>query len=191
MRTIAFNDYFSPIGISSVITNIIQIHSEDFLAKRAIYDVLNRNHDGRIRQEVLDFWRQGCSRFISHERGGDVIFLVALSEDGIVGLSCAAILRDSRRCFNSLTVVSRNSARQGIGTNLLKAKVALLKIRYPKSSLLSHVSKTNEPSIKMCTSSGLNIIGEGIRERDGKEPTEFYVLSSGPELGNDARHCIT
>lgn len=159
---------------------IVQIHPNDSLARRAVFDILNRHSDKRIRQAVLDFWRRDYTDFIKHKRGGDTIFLVDFRQRGIVGISCAAILRNSRRCFNSLTVVSRNHRNNGIGTNLLKSKIRLIETRYSDSFLVTYTSKANKHSIKMCESAGLHIIDEGRREREDKEPTEFYVLCNRP-----------
>jgi GNAT superfamily N-acetyltransferase len=161
---------------------LAQIHPSDGLARQAVLEVLNRNHDKRIRQSCLDFWRRDYKTFTTNKNGGDAIFIVAMDDSGIVGISCAAILRRSRRCFNSMTVVSRKHRKKGIGKKLLKAKLKLLKSRYPKAFLVTGVSDSNKPGLKICSAANLEVVSEGQKEREGKEPTKYYVLSNNPGI---------
>lgn len=162
---------------------IVQVHPDDELARRSIYEVLRSGHRGRIRQGVLDFWRRDYSKFIAKAKGGDVVFLLALSGPNLVGMSCAAILKKSRRCINSMTVVADEYTKNGIGTSLLRSKIHLLNIRYPNAFLVTYVNKKNAASLKMCERAGLSVISEGTREREDKEANVFYVLSNKPISG--------
>lgn len=157
---------------------IVQVHPEDSLAREAITRVLNQNHDGKIRQASLDFYRHDYRRFISKKTcGGEIIFIVGILDRMPVALSLCSILRKEGRAINSLTVVHKDNRKLRIGTKALSAKLLILRWLYPWISFSSYVGKKNVKAVSMCLSSGLSISGEGRRQRDGKKSTEFFVLS--------------
>lgn len=153
---------------------IVQVNIGDSIARRAIFGVLNPGHNGKIKQSVLDFWRVKYEKFARRKAGGETIFLVAIKNSTAIGISCAAILDEPIRCFNSMTVVHTPLRKSGIGVGLLSAKIKLLSTRYAGCPLSAFVSKKNIAAVKMCVAADMRIIREGRRERDGKEATEFY-----------------
>lgn len=157
---------------------IVRSHVGDYLSSSAIRHVLNQGHDKRIRQSILDFYRNDWKVFNNRKKsGGEILFLIAIGDSLPVGISACAIPRKDNKVWNSMTVVHPENRRKGIGRMLLKAKLDSISDDYPNHVLKTFVSKKNEPSLKLCVSSGLHIVGEGFRKREGKESTEFYVLS--------------
>lgn len=147
---------------------ILCINPDDTIAKRAIFDVLNLHHDGRIKQTTLDFWRL-------YNYPGNSIFLVASEDNKLCAISCVAI--NDTKSMHSITVVANHYRKTGIGKSILSKKLAILNKFYPEVSFRTFVAISNEASTMTCISSGLVIIGTKSRTRlDGKE-TKYYVLS--------------
>lgn len=157
---------------------IFRTHVGDLLTASTIQGVMNHGHDGRIRQSTLDFYRQKWRKFNKRKKsGGEILFLVAIGDNEPVGMSACALPRRDNKVWNSLTVVHPNHRQNGMGSLLLRAKIDCINDLYPNHYLKTFVSKQNEQSIKLCKSAGLNVVGEGLREREGKDPTEFFVFS--------------
>lgn len=156
---------------------IIQVSPTDSLAKKTVYDILNHSHDKRIKQKTLDFYRNGIEKFLS--RNGVVIWLIGIdASSNKVGITGCAFGCKSKQVIHSITVVSPNFRKLGYGKMLLNAKLGILRKEYSKIKYRSYVSINNQPSIKMCAGVGLIITDEGSREREGKEPTSFFVFGS-------------
>lgn len=161
---------------------IAQIHPNDKMAKGAIFSVLNKASDKRITSKNLDFWRGSYKNFMLNKAGGDTIFLVKLIDGEVVGISCCAILRNSLRCFNSITVVSKNVRRKGIGSELLKAKVKLIETRYPGAFMFSSVAERNSASVRMCESAGLALVGTNLAKAG--TPDEYIIRTYSNIVAN-------
>lgn len=157
---------------------IFRVHASDFLASQAVVSVLNTGHNRRIKQSTLDFYRAKWRNFNSKKRcGGEILFLVGIVDNEPISISTCAIPRTDENIWHSITVVHPNFRHSGFGTEILKEKIRCLDRFYPKHNHMAFVSQTNDNSIKMCLSAGLDIIGEGTREREDREPTKFFIFS--------------
>lgn len=155
---------------------IIRVHSGDLLARQSINTIMNPGHDGRVRQSILSFYREGFRNFLD-KTTGDVLFLLALLDSSPVGMSSCQIIYNRKRNYKSTTIVNPEYRRLGAGKMLLETKIEMLKVFFPTIQHLSFVSKENESAVMMCKSSGLKIVDEGKRNREDKEPTSYFVMS--------------
>ncbi len=155
---------------------IFQVYPDDPLAKESVTTILNNNHDKRIRQKTLDFYRNGCTSLLT--KNGSVIWLVSIDEDSGLktGISLCAFGAKTKKVMHSITVVHAEFRRIGLGKSLLSSKMNILRNRHSNVSYKSFVNINNEPSVKMCVSAGLVITDKGSRERTNSEPTEFFVF---------------
>lgn len=155
---------------------ILQVHPGDYLARNAVRDVLNRHHDKRIKQKTLDFYRTTFINALND--GGSVIFLVGFDDDGVpIAISAIANVEDGKYAKHSITVVDSTARKKGLGKKILSAKMNIFRNISPSKTYRGYVNKNNEQSIKMCSSVGLIISGEGARDRgEDREPTEFFIF---------------
>lgn len=135
-----------------------------------------QNHgDRHITQEAFDYYKDetnpfyGCFEWADEKFDG-VSFLA--KRRILVGLSFSAVVDGVVKY--SITVVHRNFRNQGIGTNLLKKKLASLeKSGYTYSTL---VAEDNAPSNRMCEKSGLQEVERiRLRRRRGKFSAVHYT----------------
>lgn len=159
------------------VAEIVRVHISDNMAFSTVMGILNHGHEGRIRQKTLDFYRHTWRLFNKGKKsGGEILFLIAMIDNEQVGMSACAIPRKDENVWHSITVVHPNFRRQGVGQTLLAAKMLIMKRDYPEWILRTFVSKANEPSVNMCKSVSMEIVREGVRTRENKEPTEFFVF---------------
>ncbi len=156
--------------------HIFQVHIGDTLARKSIYSALNPGHEGKIRQKTLDFYRNRYSYKLKN--GWSIIFIIAIpkEEQEPIAISACAVGRKTKRFKHSLTIVNPNYRRIGVGKTVLRAKLDVLKSWFPDVKYKSFVNMDNAPSIALCNSSNLYISGEGTRERQDKDPTDFYIF---------------
>lgn len=158
---------------------IFRVHISDILARRAILDVMNVHHNGRIRQSILDFYRRDWRVFNCRKKsGGEVLLLVAI-EDGIpIGMSACAIPRKDSKCWFSTTIVRSGFRRSGVGKLLLQAKLDYIMDEHWMHSLEAFVSNSHPAGLALCESAGMKMTGTGKRNRgEGKKPTEFSIFT--------------
>lgn len=161
---------------------IVRVPPDDPIANAAIYSVLSRSHDKRIKQKNLDFYRETYKEFIEKDRG-NVVFLVPLIDGDPRGLSVCQIRNDKNRNFKSFTVVEKSLRRRGIGKALLRRKLTILRKHYKNIMHLSFVNVSNKAGIALCNSSGLVVIGEGARkqkkgEKSKSKKSSFLIFST-------------
>jgi GNAT superfamily N-acetyltransferase len=157
-----------------------RLHPNEQMVRNAVKLVLDKSHDRRFKQEVLDFYRRDLTRIVgNHQTLDDVLIVLAIRDDVPVGLSACTILNKEKKVQHSITVVDAAARKQGIGAGLLQSKLKLLSKFYPHITVKSFVNKANEGGVKLCQKAGLIVRKEGekvIDRGDGKKTIQYCIF---------------
>lgn len=146
--------------MSNVVT--VRVHPNERIVQHAVKTILDKNHEKRFKQQVLDFYRQDYTSVVNnHQTLDDVLMVLAIQDDIPVGLSACLILNKDKKIKDSITVVGAQYRKQGVGTKLLQSKVLLLRKFYPHLTIKSFVNKSNEAGLKLCQKAGMSVRKNG------------------------------